>query len=117
MKRYAAKLLFQFRVEVDGQSGKRRTCEEHIVIVEARPAASALTKSKRTGHVAEHDYLNSDGNTLFFAFVGVMEFLAFGTESNSDEVWYDIREQDLAMERRNVLISVDAELDAIYNKM
>jgi hypothetical protein len=35
-ERYAAKLLFQFRVEVNGDSGKRRLCEERIVVLEAQ---------------------------------------------------------------------------------
>jgi len=67
------------------------------IFVDARSAASELTKSKRKGHIAEHDYLNSDGNTVFLEFVGVMELLALGTECDSGEVWYDIRIRVLPM--------------------
>ena len=116
MNRYAAKLLFQFRVDIDGDAGKRRTCEERIVVTTARSAASALTKSKRKGHSAQHDYCNNDGNAVFFEFVGVMDLLELGAESDPDEVWYDIRERLLPMERREVFIPPEAKLNAVRNE-
>ena len=116
MNRYAAKLLFQFRVDVGGDSGKRRTCEERIVVVEARSAASALAEVKRKAKVAEHDYENSNSNRVFFEFVGVMDLLELGAECDADEVWYDICKRLLPMERRDVFIPPEAELNAIRNE-
>lgn len=113
MIRYAAKLMFQFRVDADGDSGKRRTCEERIVVVSARNAASALAKSKRKGCSSEHDCMNSDGNRVFFEFVGVMDLLKLGPECDPDEVWYDIRERLMPMERRDTFIPAESELNAI----
>ncbi|MEO9594278.1 DUF4288 domain-containing protein [Rhodopirellula bahusiensis] len=113
MNRYAAKLLFQFRVDIDGDAGKRRTCEERIVVFIARNATSALAKSKRKGRDSEHNYLNSDGNPVFFEFVGVMDLLKLGLECDPDEVWYDIRERLMPMERRDVFIPAESELNAM----
>ncbi len=49
MARYSAKLLFQFRVEIAGDSEKRRLCEERIVVFEARSPKAALAIAKRKG--------------------------------------------------------------------
>ncbi|MCE5269419.1 MAG: DUF4288 domain-containing protein [Planctomycetaceae bacterium] len=115
MNRYAAKLLFQFRVVVNGDSGKRRLCEERIVILNARSAKSALTKAQREGKRAEHHYENSERNPVFFEFVGVMELLHLGSECDRNEVWYDLRECLSPMERRHLMIPPESELNAIRN--
>ena len=113
MKRYSAKLLFQFRVVVAGDSGKRRLCEERIIALEARSAKSALTKAKREGKRGEHQYQNADGNKVHFEFVGVVDLLHLGNECGADEVWYDICERLSPMERRDLLIPPENELNAI----
>lgn len=113
MNRYAAKLLFQFRVELGAETGKRRICEERIVMFTARSATSALTKAKRRGKASEHNYNNDEGNPVFFEFVGVMELLRLDSESDADEVWYDIYERLLPMERRDAFIPPEQELQAM----
>jgi len=45
-RRYAAKLLFQFRVVVDGEHGVMRTCEERILVLRASSARKALVMAK-----------------------------------------------------------------------
>ncbi|HVJ86235.1 MAG TPA: DUF4288 domain-containing protein, partial [Caulifigura sp.] len=90
--RYAAKLLFQFRVEVNGSSGIRRLCEERIVNFSAADARQALREAKRRGRAAKHRYQNSDGNPVFFEFVGVLELIRL-LDGDSDEVWYEIVER------------------------
>src|SRR5262245_50355553 len=110
MPRFAAKLLFQFRVEIDGDSGKRRTCEERIINFSARSSRDALRKAKRRGQSGEYTYKNSDGNTVSFEFVGIMDLLDLGWEVEAGEVWYDIRERLLPMERRRKIIPTDQEL-------
>jgi hypothetical protein len=113
VNRYSAKLLFQFRVVTSGDSGKRRLCEERIIVLDARSAKSALTKTKREGKRAEHHYQNADGNTVYFEFVGVMDLLRLGVECGPKEVWYELCERLSPMERRDLLIPPENELNAI----
>jgi hypothetical protein len=110
MPRFAAKLLFQFRVELSGDSGKRRTCEERIINFTARSSRDALRKAKRRGQAGEYRYKNSDGNTVSFEFIGVMGLLDLGWEVEADEAWYEIRERLLPMERRDKIIPTDRVL-------
>jgi hypothetical protein len=116
MNRYAAKLLFQFRVIVGGDSGKRRTCEERIILLTADSARRALALAKRRGLDLQYSYTNSDGNPLHFEFVGVMELLHLGLECHEDEVWYDTTEHLLPMERAERFIPAEDTLEAIRNE-
>lgn len=114
-KRFAAKLLFQFRVVVDGDSGKRRVCEERIVVLEATTAKLALEKAKRRGKQGEFSYQNDQGNPVHFEFISVLELLCLGVECEEDEVWYDIVERLLPSERRDHLIPHESKLNALLN--
>jgi hypothetical protein len=107
MPRYAAKLLFQFRVDVNGGPGKRRLCEERIINFSARSPREALRSAKRRGKKGEHSYKNSDGNTVSFEFVGIMDLMSLGLEADEDEVWYEMGERVLPMERRGKIIPED----------
>ena len=82
----------------------------------AASATSALQKFKRKGGSAEYGYLNGDGNTVHFEFVGVMELLELGAECGPDKVWYNVRERLLPMERRDAFIPAEADLNAIRNE-
>jgi len=113
MNRYSAKLLFQFRVDLGEESGKRRLCEERIIVLDARSAKSALEQAKRKGKKAQCSCKNPDGNPVHFEFVGVMDLLRLGVECDPDEVWYEVRERLLPMERRHVLIPPEDGLNAI----
>jgi hypothetical protein len=110
MRRFAAKLLFQFRVDVDGDPGKRRLCEERIINFSARSPRDALQRAKRRGQKGEHSYKNSEGNTVTFEFVGIIDLLCLGLEAEADEVWYEIHERLLPMERRRKIIPEDKAL-------
>lgn len=112
MQRYSAKLLFQFRVVTDGESNKRRTCEERIVVLQARSAASALKKAKETGRKAQHRYKNDNGGTVHFEFVGVTDLQHLGPECEPNEVWYGIRELLTPMERKESLVPPESKLSA-----
>ncbi len=116
MKVYSAKLLFQFRVVVGGSSGKRRTCEERIIQVRADSGRQALASARRKGRAGQFSYLNSDGNRVYLEFVGVMELLDIGPECQQGEVWYEIKERLLPMERQEALIPPAEELCAIRNE-
>lgn len=110
MPRYAAKLLFQFRVRTKAGDGKRRLCEERIVNFDARSPSEALRKAKRLGKTSELDYDNSDGNRVFFEFVGVSDMIKFTSVTSPAEVWYDIVQRHTPMERRTRLIPADKSL-------
>jgi hypothetical protein len=113
MKRYSAKLLFQFKVIIGSDPGKRRLCEERIVLLSARDAHSALTKAKIRGKTSQHRYMNSDGNPVHFEFVGVMDLLELGAECDPDEVWYELNERLLPSERREKFIPPESQLNAL----
>jgi Domain of unknown function (DUF4288) len=116
-KRYSAKLLFQFRVIVDGECGKRRICEERIVLIEAASARTALISAKSKGKKAQFRYRNANGNPVRFEFIGVMDLLCLGVECKEDEVWYDIVERLLPLERKSTLIPPESELNAIRHEL
>ncbi len=115
-ERYAAKLLFQFRVTVDGDDGVMRTCEERIVVLRATHARDALARAKRHGRKAQHRYRNGDGHPVAFEFVGVMELLHLGAECDEDDVWYAIKSLKQPMERAASILPDEAELTAIRNE-
>jgi len=110
-KRYAAKLLFQFRV---GEGGKMRMCEERIVVFQTSSAKRALRQAKRRGRESQSQYRSGEGEKVRIEFVGVMALLHLGIECDEDEVWYEIRDRLMPMERREKLIPKETELDAIF---
>lgn len=114
--RYAAKPLFQFRVDRGVDSGKLRICEERIVTLHAKSAKDAPAEAKRMGRKATHRYKNDEGNPVYFEFVGVMDLLELGIECGPNEVWYEIKDRLLPMERREQLIPPESQLCAIRNE-
>jgi hypothetical protein len=116
MCRYAAKLLFQFRVTTPAGDGKRRTCEERIVLIEVPTARKALAQANRRGKAAAYRYVNDEGNPVRFEFVGVLELIGLGIECGDDEAWYDITERLSPMERKAEIIPSDSQLCAIRNE-
>ena len=113
--RYAAKLLFQFRVVVDGSPGIRRLCEERIVTFSATHAEEALREARQRGRAAQHHYKNGDGNPVYFEFVGVMELLRLDPACDADEVWYELSKRVRPMERRASILPPERRLAAIGN--
>jgi hypothetical protein len=113
MNRYSAKLFFQFRITQDGDSGKRRLCEERIITINASSARDALAKAKRRGLKSQHKYKNDDGNPVHFEFIGVVELLHLGAECAADEVWYDITQRLQPSERRRDFIPRESQLNAM----
>jgi hypothetical protein len=105
--RYAAKLLFQFRVHVDRDPAKRRICEERIINFSARSPREALRQVRRRGKQEEFSYESSDGIQVTFEFVGIMDAMRLGLEAEADEVWYEIRQRLLPMERRSRIVPPD----------
>ncbi|HEV3341136.1 MAG TPA: DUF4288 domain-containing protein [Pirellulales bacterium] len=116
-RRYAAKLLFQFKVSCAERRSKRRVCEERIVLFWAASADEALNRAKKRGYAEQHSYNNSDGNIVQFEFVGILDLLKLGVECEDDEVWYDIKERLQPMERQAVIIPAECDLTAVRNEL
>lgn len=114
-KRFAAKLLFQFRIDIDGDPGVMRTCEERIVVFYASTARKALATARRRGKAAQCKYKNDDGNIVNFEFVGIQDLIYLGLECEEDEVWYNITMRKLPMERAASILPSESELRAIRN--
>jgi hypothetical protein len=113
--RYSAKLLFQYRVMVDGSAGIRRLCEERIITFPSSYGRAALREAKRRGRAAQHSYTNIKGSPVHFEFVGVMELICAESACEADEVWYEMRERVRPMERRGRFIPPESQLHAIRN--
>ena len=111
--RYAAKLLFQFKVVINGNPGKRRICEERIAIFQGKTAKQALSQAKQYGKNCEHWYVNPDGHRVYFQFIGVMDLLRLGMGFDENEVWYEVKERLLPSERKSRLIPPASCLNAI----
>jgi hypothetical protein len=107
---FSAKLLFQFRVDIGGASGKFRTCEERTIVFAAATASRAVSAAHRKGRSAEFSYENDDGNPVHFEFVGVLDILAHGPEMEDGTVWYDIGTRLLPSERRALIVPSDETL-------
>lgn len=111
--RFAAKLLFQFRVVDEGEANIMRLCEERIILISAPTARRALGLAKRRGKTAQHSYKNASGAMIYFEFVGLMDLLHLGIECETDEVWYNIIRRKLPMERADSICPPESELNAI----
>jgi len=116
LERYSAKLLFQFRIVIDNESNKKRTCEERIIVIQEQSAKDALKMARERGKDAEYSYLNDDGNNVYFEFVGVMDLMHLGIESDNDEVWYEIKKYLMPMERKQKMIPPEGSLSAFKNE-
>jgi hypothetical protein len=110
---YAAKLLFEFRVLVNGHPGVRRLCEERLVLLQAMGAREALREAKRQGRLSQHSYRNGKGDPVHFQFVGVMDLLHLGAECGPNEVRYTVSQRVRPMERRRTILPREGQLNAI----
>jgi len=115
MKRFSGKLLFQYRVVVDGVSSKMRTVEERIMTITARNTRMALAEIKKRAYRDQTEYTNNDGNKVFIEFVGVMDFIELGIECSEHDVWYEIKTMREPMERKGQLIPDEWDLPAMRN--
>lgn len=111
--RFAAKLLFQFRVHANGTSNRRRLCEERIVVFEAPTAELAVKRARSMGTKAQHRYKNNAGGMVDFEFVGILELLSLEPECEEGEVWYELRERVEPKENARRIIPPVSELNAV----
>lgn len=116
-QRYAAMLLFQFRVITAGVSDKKRLCEKRLILITAKDGRAALRAAKQRGRKAQYNYLNDEGGRVRFEFIGVLDLLHLGIECEPDEVYYQHCRLTEPMERRGRLIPPDSRLQAVlYDK-
>jgi hypothetical protein len=114
MKRYSAKLLFQYRFDIGGgKSDIMRRCEERIIVLSARNAETALRKAKTHGRKAEFKGKSESGLPVYFEFIGITDLLELGMECLPEEVWYDFSTRKLPMERKSTIIPPENKLNAI----
>ena len=88
--RIAFKLLFQFRVMVNGSPGTYRKCEERYVMIDdVDDCMKAVDQIYAYAKEKKHSYYNAGGNKVHFEFVGVIDFILMDIECEDNEVWYD----------------------------
>ncbi len=123
LKKYTAKLLFQWRTEIDGISNKMRTCEESIILIEEKNAPKALLKAKKHGKSREFQSRNDEYSIkhncdyqIHFEFIGVSDLVGLGIECADNEVWYGVRKHLFPMENKDKFIPDENELNAIRDE-
>jgi len=86
------------------------------VTLKEKNASLALRQAKKIGLDSEANYKNDQGQQVHIEFVGVLDFMQMGVESESNEVWYDIRTMLEPMERKDKIIPAEKKLLARVNK-
>ncbi|MDO4627792.1 MAG: hypothetical protein Q4C70_01275 [Planctomycetia bacterium] len=111
-QKLALKLLFQFRIPIDGDSGVYRRCEERYVMLNVQDGEDInqvidqfYKKIKKEDYV----YQNTNGDQVFFEFVGVMDYIVWDYREEN-EFWYDYRTRKLPMENKTKLTLSKREL-------
>jgi hypothetical protein len=110
MRRFAAKLLFQFRPSRRSDRSAMALCEERIVTFGAQSPRAALAKAKRIGRRASHSYPVVGGGRVHFELVGIVELMELGVETLPGEVWWDLYHRKLPRQRRGRLVPPERRL-------
>ena len=109
MIRYAANLLFEFRIK-EAQS-TRPLCEKRIVVFRASGARDAIRRAKRRGKQSELSYPNADDQTVQIRFLGLIDVISLDG-SDEDEAYYSLRR--IANPARQV--RPDAQLSVVVSE-
>ncbi|MEE8575224.1 MAG: DUF4288 domain-containing protein, partial [Thermodesulfobacteriota bacterium] len=123
-KKYAVKLLFQYKSLNDKGPSKRRMCEKRIKIIYASSARVALNKAKRYAKRSEFNCLNEDdsvsdvffystGSKVSFQFVGIVDLIRLDQKFTDDVLWSETKRYLTPMERKDKLIPDENMLSAI----
>lgn len=116
MNKYCTKLLYQYKVIVDGDAGQFRRCEESMILIEANDAKGAYAAAMEQGKANQLKYQNDEGNRVHKQFVGIMDMLRLGVECEDNEVWYNTRVMLRPMERKDKIIPKRRDLSAFVNE-
>ncbi len=103
LTKFAALLLFQFRVVKNGKSNKKRICEERIIHLYSETPEIAFHRAQEKGNYEEFDY-EDDGCHIFFEFVGIVELVDLAVINSDEEVWSRLIEKVCPIERKDQLI-------------
>ena len=107
----AAKLLFQYKFDGD-EPGTMRTVEEKIIIFSCMSAEEAFVSANARGIGDQRSFVNDEGTPGHFEFVGIVDLMHLGIETDEDEVWYDIRKMKDPMSRKELLLPEKKKLSA-----
>ena len=107
---YAAGILTQCRVVVNGKNNKMRPCSIEICLLQAKSDRDALRLAQKKGKSEEVSYENSDGNMVHTEFVGITHLIDITFDSQFDEIglWSGIMLNP--MERKARLTMSDEKL-------
>jgi hypothetical protein len=110
MRRFAAKLLFQFRPSRRSERATMNLCEERIVTFGAASSRAALAKAKQIARRASHSFPVVRGGRVHFELVGIMELMELGVETEPGEVWWELYLRKLPRQRRATLVASERQL-------
>ena|SRR5438093_597602 len=116
MRRFAAKLLFQFRPSRRSERSDTALCEERIVTFGAASSRAALAKAKQIARRATHSFRVVGGGRVNFEPVGIMELMELGVEAEPGEVWWDLYRRKLSTQRRSSLVPPERSLRILDRK-
>jgi hypothetical protein len=88
MTRYAANLLFEYRIKE--APSRRPLCERRIIVLRAAGARNAIRRAKARGKQGEHSYRNADDQTVQIKFIGLVDVIDLDA-CEEDEVYYSLR--------------------------
>jgi hypothetical protein len=106
VKRYAAKLLFDWNPDPVTGSRDTRLFEERIVVFNARSARGALAAAKRLGRQSELRY----DSGLRLRFVGLMQVMELGVECAEGEVWWEFSRRRMTIAQAKARLPADRSL-------
>jgi hypothetical protein len=109
LRRYAAKMLWQFRVSKGVQSKRKRLCEERIVMFKARGREDAYRKAVRYGKQDQTWWWLDEAKDVkcTVEFIGVLELdelWSYIEKEEFHETWYELKDLWMPMERKEKLV-------------
>ena len=110
MRRFSAKLLFQFRPARPSDRSSMALCEERIVTFGANSPRAALANAKQIARRASYSFPVVGGGRVNFELVGILELMELGVETVPGEVWWDLYHKRLPGRRRSSLIPPERSL-------
>lgn len=103
--RFAAYLLFQFRVGASQPGPRQRVrCEERLVVFPNVFGGEAIAAAKSYAERAKTQAVDAEGREVHFEFIGIVDAEMLDLESDSATVWYDVYDRRSPMTRKDALL-------------
>jgi len=109
MGRYAANLLFEYRVKETPTP--RPLCERRIVVFQASGARDAIRRAKGRGKRGEYSYRNASDQTVQITFIGLIDVISL-EDCEKNEAYYSMRRTSNPMRH----VRPDARLSVIASE-